>query len=131
MKVKLMKQKKACEPIQISAECTTEATNFGSLPSPNACARKVIRQMARHSDCSDLFMFSTSYPGWGCRCCSLNGAHNTTGNANWALFSNELYQHNIMKVIVVLQSRWKRDVIWLGPSTALFLHPVWHNNYYE
>ena len=26
---------KSCEPIQISAECTTEATNFGSLPSPN------------------------------------------------------------------------------------------------
>lgn len=75
---------KACDPIQTSTQCATEATYFQSLLSPNACARK----MTHHAECSDLFMFSTSYPEWGCRCCSLNGSQNLTDNdSNWALYS--------------------------------------------
>lgn len=74
---------KACNPIQTSTQCTTEETNLGSLVSPNACAW----EMTDHTECSDLFMFSTSYPEWGCRCCSLSGAQNLTDTGAWALYS--------------------------------------------
>ena len=73
-----------CEPIQTSAQCTAEEVNLGEFNSPHGCAEAIANQPF----CGDLFMFSATYPGWGCRCCSIGVRHNNTGNDNWDLFSS-------------------------------------------
>lgn len=73
-----------CEPIQTSAQCTAEGAYLGEFNFPHGCAEMI----ANHPSCGDLFMFSTNYPEWGCRCCSIDVQNNTTGNDNWAIFSS-------------------------------------------
>ena len=73
-----------CEPIQTSAQCTADEVNLGEFNSPHGCAVAIANQPT----CGDLFMFSATYPEWGCRCCSIDVQHNTTGNDNWALYSS-------------------------------------------
>ncbi|KAL7551578.1 hypothetical protein ACHAWF_014761 [Thalassiosira exigua] len=71
-----------CNPLQVMAECTSSAKNLGNLRYPEECAR----EMTNTPECGDTFMFSVSYPVWGCRCC-IPGDQVLSGNENWALYS--------------------------------------------
>lgn len=66
-----------------SAQCSTESENLGTMPSLKQCALAV--SITKY--CGMTFMFSESYPVWGCRCCVPDDPPNESGNANWNLFS--------------------------------------------
>ncbi|KAL7545266.1 hypothetical protein ACHAWF_008614 [Thalassiosira exigua] len=71
----------ACKPIQVGAECTNQAVGLGDLSTPTECARAA----ANRSGCGDVFMFSSAYPSWGCRCCVVDDE--PLLSPNWALHS--------------------------------------------
>lgn len=63
-------------------ECGQEGTNFGEMKSPFECAESVLRDKG----CGNHFMFSVSYPSWGCRCCTPTGGEGGNLNPEWDLF---------------------------------------------
>lgn len=63
-------------------ECVKQGTNFGEIATPRECAALV--QGDKH--CGDKFMFSSSYPSWGCRCCTPTGGDGGALNPEWGLF---------------------------------------------
>jgi len=70
---------RSCIPIQPATECEVSGTNLGVMASAMECAHAA----ANHEGCNSMFMFSSKYPVWGCRCC----ARGVTRNENWALYS--------------------------------------------
>ena len=66
-----------------SAQCSAEGENLGNKASPKDCALAA----SIRKNCGMTFMFSDSYPVWGCRCCVPDDPPNESGNANWSLFS--------------------------------------------
>ena len=66
-----------------SAQCSAESENLGNMASPKHCALAA----SLRKNCGMTFMFSDSYPVWGCRCCVPGDPPNESGNANWSLFS--------------------------------------------
>jgi len=73
----------SCEPILKTAECGEEARGFGPMLTPGECAVNIYKWK---EICSDSFMFSESYPEWGCRCC-VEGDTPEKGAELWSLYS--------------------------------------------
>ena len=72
-----------CNPIQTSAICANQGFNLGPLSTAMECAVAV----ANREECGNTFMFSSTYPSWGCRCCVVDDAPPYPTNPNWSLHS--------------------------------------------
>lgn len=75
--------KDACNPIKRASRCTSEANELGAFLTPGECAKAT----SIFRSCGDTFMFSTSYPSWGCRCCSANDMPKLDDEL-WAVYSS-------------------------------------------
>ena len=59
--------------------CKKQGKNFGNLKTPEDCA------IVANREGYNYYMFSTSYPNWGCRgCTKINGGNK---NSNWDVYT--------------------------------------------
>jgi hypothetical protein len=73
-----------CKPIADQARCSSQANEeLGVLSTPGACAKVA----SNDKSCGDTFMFSKSYPSWGCRCFVADDSPNHSGEELWAVYS--------------------------------------------
>lgn len=70
----------------IQQECSRQAHNFGEQPSPGECARLVVVE----ANCGRMFMFSQTFPGWGCRCCMPMTATGEAEHDSWSVYNVEV-----------------------------------------
>merc|ERR1712141_497079 len=78
--------------VQNDVECGKQVKNYGATTTADECALKV----EEDDDCSSgVFMWSSSYPVWGCRCCT--NAENPIQHDLWNL------QLAILSKLVVLR----------------------------
>jgi len=67
--------------VQNDVECGKQVKNYGATTTADECALKV----EEDDDCSSgVFMWSSSYPVWGCRCCT--NAENPIQHDLWNLY---------------------------------------------
>lgn len=75
-------------------ECAhgSQLQNVGPIETPHDCALMV----QETDECtSTLFMWSSSYPVWGCRCCNYD--HNPIAHNLWTLYYTEGYEIKIQR----------------------------------
>ena len=76
--------KETCEPIQTPARCSEGGIHLGKFPITGECAKEA----KRHPRCGDIFMFSPSYPEWGCTCCAADNEPIVHQDDQWGLYSS-------------------------------------------
>jgi len=80
-------------------ECEEEAASLGAITTSEECASKVLKRAecgreftfraptsTLHYLSAALSLFSSSYPSWGCRCCSVGSGPSDEAHPDWSVY---------------------------------------------
>jgi len=97
--LKVVMEVEGIELLSEGRECEEEAASLGAITTSEECASKVLKRAecgreftfraptsTLHYLSAALSLFSSSYPSWGCRCCSSNSGPSDEAHPDWSVY---------------------------------------------